>query len=330
MADTTVRGEWAGLQPAPGDSKVLFDDEGVVAVHAVLLHTGKVLMWNGRYERSDLLFAAWTWDPDTGAESPPLPFDGVDATRTAWINDKDVDLFCSHHVVLEDGRIMALGGGGGKDEKDNFLAGHAGVFIFDPTDGRDGRWSKHGRMNFNRWYPTAVNMPDGSVVVFSGRGINPPNRNITSVPPHEILSPPTYTPTILSGDNTKTNIYPGLHLVKDGKIFYVPTTWHYIFPTETSPGYADYVPTISFRLGANNSIAMEQYRDANNDPLEPQQRWRQEGTSVLLPPAHEGRILLLGGGYPQDDTQHPDTDPRSWEILETQGAQGPKWALSGE
>ena len=74
---------------------------------------------------------------------------------------------------------------------------------------------------------------------------------------------------------------------------------------------------------------MDQYQDANNTPLEPQQRWRQEGTSVLLPPAHEGRILLLGGGYPQDAVQHPDADPRSWEILETQGANGPKWTLSG-
>ena len=282
-----------GPRPAPGDSKILLDREGVVAVHAVLLHTGKVLMWNGRYESSDLLFASWTWDPETDSESQPLPFDGVDATRTAWINDKDVDLFCSHHAVLSDGRVMAFGGGGGIDEAKRFLAGHAGVFIFDPRDGRDGRWSKHGKMNFNRWYPTAVNMPDGSVAVFSGRGYNLPDPSIISVPPHEILSPPAYAPTELAGDTTKTNIYPGLHLVKGGRIFYVPTTWQYVFPLGTSPGYADYVPTISFQVGAGNSVSAQRYLDANNDPLEPQQRWRQEGTSVLLPPASEGRILLL-------------------------------------
>ena len=331
MANSAVRGEWEGPHPAPGDSKIPFDGEGVVAVHAVLLHTGKVLMWNGRYEAADLLFAAWTWDPETGAESPALPFDGDEMTKKAWTDDKDVDLFCSHHVVLEDGRIMALGGGGGLDEAGRSLQGHAGVFIFDPEDGPDGSWSKHGRMNFNRWYPTAVNMPDGSVVVFSGRGYNPSDQDdVVSVPPHEILSPPTYTPTTLCGDDTKTNLYPGLHLVKGGKIFYVPTTWEYRFPAGRDAGYAPYVPTISFHLGANNSITVDEYRDANKNALEPRQRWRQEGTSVLLPPAHEGRILLLGGGYPQGTGQHRDTDPRSWEILETQGPNGPEWTLSGQ
>ena len=330
MADSAVRGEWAGPYPAPGDSKIPFDRKGVVAVHAVLLHTGKVLMWNGRYEDTDLLFAAWTWDPETGDKSPALPFDGETMTKKAWEDDKDVDLFCSHHVVLEDGRVMALGGGGGRDEAGKFLPGHAGVFIFDPEDGSDGNWSKHGRMNFNRWYPTAVNMLDGSVVVFSGRGFNPPDQdNVVSVPPHEILSPPAYTPTTLSGDETKTNLYPGLHLVKGGKIFYLPTTWQYIFPKEQNPGYAPYVPTISFSLGEDNSIVVEDYRDANNNILKPRQPWRQEGTSVLLPPAHEGRILLLGGGRPKDDGQHEDTEPRSWEILETQGPSSPKWAKSG-
>ena len=330
MADSAVQGEWAGPHPAPGDSTNPFDGEGVVAVHAVLLHTGKVLLWNGRYEDWDLLFAAWTWNPQTGEGSPALPFDGDDMTKKAWTDDKDVDLFCSHHVVLEDGRVMTLGGGGGYDEADRFLPGHAGVFIFDPEDGPNGSWSKHGRMNFNRWYPTAVNMPDGSVVVFSGRGYNPPNQDqVVAVPPHEILSPPAYTPTTLSGDDTKTNLYPGLHLVKGGKIFYVPTTWQYIFPEEQDAGYAPYLPTISFRLGENNSIAVEDYRDANNNTLKPRQPWRQEGTSVLLPPAHEGRILLLGGGHPHGAGQPPAPEPRSWEILETQGPNGPEWTMSG-
>ena len=330
MVVSAVKGEWGGSQPAPGDSTIPFDGEGVVAVHAVMLHTGNVLLWSGRYEGWELLFAAWTWNPQTGKGSPALPFDGDDMTKKAWTDDKDVDLFCSHHVVLEDGRVMALGGGGGRDEAGRFLPGHAGVFIFDPEDGPDGSWSKHGRMNFNRWYPTAVNMPDGSVVVFSGRGHNPPNQNqVVAVPPHEVLPPPSYTPTTLSGDETKTNLYPGLHLVKGGKIFYVPTTWQYILPDGQEPGYAPYLPTISFRLGENNSIKAEGYCDENNNTLKPRQPWRQEGTSVLLPPAHEGRILLLGGGYPDGTEQCPDPEPQSWEILETQGPNGLEWSIAG-
>ena len=101
----------------------------------------------------------------------------------------------------------------------NFSLGMRGVFIFDPEDGQDGSWSKHGRMNFSRWYPTAVNMPDGSVVVFSGRGFNPPDTKIDSVPPHEILSPPTYTPTTLSGGQYEDKSLPGIALGQEWENF---------------------------------------------------------------------------------------------------------------
>ena len=29
----------------------------------------------------NLLFAAWTWDPETGVGSPALPFDGEEMTK---------------------------------------------------------------------------------------------------------------------------------------------------------------------------------------------------------------------------------------------------------
>lgn len=325
-----IKGKWLGKIKAPGDVKTLFDGQGVVGVHAVLLHTGKVLLWNGRYEGNDLLFAAWTWDPETGDESPALPFEGGpngDVTKLAWTNDKDVDLFCSHHVALEDGRILVMGGGGGFDELNRFLPGHSGIFIFDPTVGTHGEWTKHGNMNYNRWYPTPVIMQDGSVLIFSGRGYNPPGSSTIAVAGHEILSPPNYKPLSLTGDSTKMNIYPGLHLVKGGHIFYTGTTWRYI------SGYAQVdLPTISFELDSNNTIKRNSYLDASGTTLKPAQPWREEGTSVLLPPAQDGRILLIGGGYFDSTTrqQKRDANPKSWEILDTQDQEGPKWIRSGE
>ncbi|MEE9338668.1 MAG: hypothetical protein V3U87_11360 [Methylococcaceae bacterium] len=54
-------------------------------------------------------------------------------------------------------------------------------------------------MNHPRWYPTAINMPDGSVIVFSGRGDDDGDDIPEIIQQHEILSPPNYIPTVLDG-----------------------------------------------------------------------------------------------------------------------------------
>ena len=140
MAEEDLRGKWTGVQKAPGDAKDIGDGEGVVAVHAVMLHTGKVLLWNSRYEGLELLYAAWTWNPKTGAASEDLPFDGVDSTGP-WQPGSDIDIFCAHHVVLEDGRVMVLGGASGLNQE-GVSHGADGVWIFDPEQGDDGEWTK--------------------------------------------------------------------------------------------------------------------------------------------------------------------------------------------
>ena len=316
MPDARVVGLWTDFQKAPGDSRELGDQEGVVAVHAVLLHTGNVLLWSSRYESQRLLYAGWTWNPKTGQGSPDLPFNGEDPTGP-WSPGSGLDIFCAHHVALHDGRIMVLGGASG-GLREGEAIGAKGVWIFDPTKGPDGTWEKlPADMSFGRWYPTPVLMQDGSVVVFSGRGDSQP-----FVPNHEQLPPPNYEPVPISGGDKPLFLFPGMHLTKGGRVFYIQTSWQY----ET--GIHDLPPTSSFELTTSGEGKWTAYTDEHANPLFPDVRLREEGSSILLPPASDGRILVVGGGWYHGDQQATEAEPNSWEILETQGV-SPKWAHKG-
>jgi hypothetical protein len=149
-ADSSAVGQWA----APFNLKN-------VAIHAHLLPTGKILYWGRRKEVGSQVFAtlnehstlSYIWDPATGistlTKNQPTMADG----KTT------VNLFCSGHTFLADGRLMVIGG---------HLFDSQGVnqsCIYDPaTD----EWTAAALMNEGRWYPSAVTLPDGGVLALSG------------------------------------------------------------------------------------------------------------------------------------------------------------------
>jgi hypothetical protein len=345
-----TNGRWRSADPAadpatapsstktPGDSAALNDNVGVYAVHMMVLRTGRVLMFSGGWEGSNLLHRSWSWDPAEPIanargrwfmpefDDPSPPHAGV-PTRS---DDPDIDLFCCHHVFLADGRLLAVGGDG---------AGHdnASLHVYDPVAER---WEKIAGRNApalpgvtyptgmisGRWYPTAVVLADGAVAVFSGDA-GP------LVIDAEILRPPGYLPAVIAGG--RRNIpgvgeralfrYPGMHLVRGGRVFYVPIAFSYGGGEAASLEQTG--PTASFRMTGATSGAWQHYTNPMDValPLVPAERHREEGTSVLLPPAQAGRILLIGGGF-WDGAQHGNQ--RSCEILDTQ-ASPPSWSPAG-
>ncbi len=93
-------GTWA----APIDSKV-------VAVHAHLLHTGKVLYFFGRAT------PVWArvYDPETNSvsldlEVPNWPKEYVDEDPQKSVYIESSSIFCSGHCFLRDGRLLVAGG----------------------------------------------------------------------------------------------------------------------------------------------------------------------------------------------------------------------------
>lgn len=110
----------------------------IVGVHTVLLPTGRVLAI-GRSGTPQI------WNPATGAFAP------VSAP---------VNLFCSGHALLPDGRVIVVGG----HISDNH--GLPDITFFSPATNT---WTSGPAMARGRWYPTATVMGNGDVAILAGR-----------------------------------------------------------------------------------------------------------------------------------------------------------------
>lgn len=321
MADPL--GTWSPPEIAPGDSRIIGDNIGVVAVHAVLLHTGSLLIWSGEVEEQHYRPEAWVWNPQlpvATADRVPFP-DGV-------------DLFGSHHVALPDGQILIVGGAL-PFETPGAQRGIDAICLFSPATNT---CERIGRMLEARMYPTLVQLADGSCAVFSGFTAAQ-TAGGTIADSVELLRPPffpsvkaVYRTTRPSGAARALPTYPGLLLVPGGAVFHLGTTWQYTGVGLRGGDAKTPVQTCALTVDANENRAT--WNDLLPDRL---QLHREEGTFVLLPPAQAGRVLVVGGGHiqnydtdPDADYQHvPGADPRAAEVLDTQNP-GAGWQPAGE
>ena len=300
----------------------LTDDRDLFVIHAALLHTGKVLWFCGHTELMHYATVSYVFDPDAGTLTR-IPF------------PPGMDLFCCHYVQMADGRLLVVGG------SDPDFAGHGSrgaknIVIFDPTPTPGnpmGRWVDTGKeLERGRWYPTAVLLGDGRVLVFSGRtefGRNDaPHAHIA--PEVEVISPPDFTSRLVTGGDLHLSLYPGLHLAPNGQVFYTHTNWGIqISPEPTTRSLEMTGPTSG------------KWNDHGTHPTRPR---REEGMSVLLPPAQDGKILLVGGSMALDaggsgillpggagpsgmDHIADALDPTSAQILDTK-ATPPSWSAA--
>jgi hypothetical protein len=126
-------------------------DVGVTGIHAALLHTGKVLLF--QYP-----------DPELGPNSLAALFDPVTNTTTRVDPPFPRDIFCSGLSIMADGRLL-VAGGMDDSNTDTDSAGINAAEIFDPTSET---WLDAVPMSFARYYPSLVEMPDGTMLALSG------------------------------------------------------------------------------------------------------------------------------------------------------------------
>jgi hypothetical protein len=232
----------------PCDSKVL-------AVHAVLMHSGRVLFFAGsgnnvpRHNAHDM--RSVVWDYQAGTYHIPTTPD---------------DVFCAGQTVLPDGKVLVAGG---TQQYDPFI-GLRSSWLFDPTLEE---WLRVGDMTWGRWYPTLVTLGDGRVIAVSG---------ISQA--SEIFSPATGWSTLPHG--TDLPLYPHLLVLDDGKMFF----------TGGQLGAAVIDARKITPLTAAESV-VPGLRDQGN---------RDEAFSVLLPPAQDQKVMVLGGGGPAHATNRTD------------------------
>ncbi len=277
----------------------------IVGVHAVVLHTGKVLYWcfdaravgllgkdNDTFVKlfnNPELGSYQIWDPASGKAGPVKPIGR--------------NSFCAGQCVLADGTVLVAGGqdGAGAIEIYQFL----GTFLFDPNfwsqwlsaiAGTDNgalydlhtydpvadSWTRWPDMQSGRYYPTCLTLPDGTAFIAGGlsnlqrwvlSGANwYENNQFETVPPGELFAGTTPQQKFRDADQYPIiRLLPGSH-----KLFVHIETKTAIFDLDSSSfvNGAEFMPP---------GVGRQTY------PMQ---------TGHVLLPQREGdapRILIVGG-----------------------------------
>ena len=282
-----TQGKWA--PPLKFGSEVL-------AVHAALLPTGKVLFAAGsgnspkRFndpEFGNTAVRNWTsvvWDltisPPAGI---PAATGGVDTGQDpqffhpATTRDGQghvVDLFCGGETPLADGRLLSTGGTLAYDGNGRQFAGRPDTTAFDPVTEQ---WTVLRPMAHGRWYPSIISLGDGRVLAAAGldeTGTGGRNHTLESY----FVACDHWQQLATAPELPDLPLYAHLYLLADGSVCY-------------AGGHMDDGPLAPLLLDLTRSPATVTPIDglANLDD-------RDQCSSVLLPPAQDQKIMIIGGG----------------------------------
>ena len=169
-------------------------------VHCGLLNSGKVFIVVRSESGGNQPSQAAVWDPASGT---------ITVQTLLW------DVFCSGMACLPDGRFLIVGG-----RKPAY--GDPRATVFDPATEK---FTQVESMAGGRWYATVTALGDGGLMTFSGRNEYGEVNNavelyhIGSGWSPEYVAP--WTPPL----------YPRLHLLPNGDIFYPGNSSHLFTPT---------------------------------------------------------------------------------------------------
>jgi chitodextrinase len=278
-------GQWSTVQSWP-----------IVSVHSTLLPNGKVLQWDIALNQQ-LATNAQVWDPITNTFAA-VPF-------------LTVDLFCAGHTLLGDGRVLVVGG---------HIANNVGLTNATIFDSSTQNWADAGTMAFGRWYPTAIRLPSGKVLVVAGTIDS--ETNIASIP--ELYDPIGGSWTQLNGAANALPMYPFLFVLPNGKVLLSGTfqsavraqvldvntqTWTTVSNTVVQGGSAAmYLPgkVINSGMGTLGAADVTRTPSASTtyvlDMNQPTPQWRQTSSMAFKRDFHnltilaDGNVLVTGGG----------------------------------
>lgn len=321
-----------------------------VAIHAHLLPTGEVLYWGRREFPGAPTFASLN-------EHKCFPFlldlETLQSRRTSQPKRADgelINLFCSSHTFLPDGRLFVTGGHYYDSQ------GIEQSTIYDPFTNT---WSPGPVMEHGRWYPTAVTLADGSVLVCSGQYATPsplspppppppPDTPTNNTPEIWIDGQPGWTQLTDFRVATKLDLtlFPRMHVAPDDRVFMSGTSApSYFFDTankgtwtESScrqAGVCEYAPSVMYDVGkiiyiggGSPPLTTVEVIDLNAATpawrtVQPMHFARRQHNATLLP---DGTILVTGGtqgadfnnlskGQPVHTAELWDPTAETWTLL---------------
>jgi hypothetical protein len=273
-------GQWEMLE-------VCFDCS---ATHAALLPDGRVFVYGGS-----------SLDPEAFHAPPPAEVLNLTSGEICKLPMPGVtgDLWCGGHTFLADGRLLFVGGTSYyPPQPDPFYGGLKEAYLFNAADNS---WTRLPDMHEGRWYPTLLLLADGTVLVVAGLQHRDPQdeplkKNIllilwdllTRIKPRlvrrlELFDQHTGQFHLLPGERLFP-LYPRLHLLPDGDVFYSGVfNTHYFIPGRFQSARWHHSTGDWRHLGGRHKI-----------------KNREEGISVLLalrPPDYRPQILIAGGGH---------------------------------
>jgi len=259
--DPVVVGSWSSPVTLPA-----------VAANLILLPSSKVLFY-----RDGSTPTVWDYSANTFRTIPA-----------------SVDLSCSAHAVLSDGRILAAGGDGGGGD----TTGAGSAEIFSPTAQT---WTPAPNMAYKGGCPNATALPDGRVLVTAG----PQRTSHSNAGIAEIYDPTTNTWTQLPTANHRLETYPFMYVLPDGRVVHIggseyPTdtdvldlttgTWSVIDPNIVDGGSATmYSPGKFMKAGSatdNQGVGPSSNSTFVLDTTQPFPAWQQ------MPPMAYSRSFL--------------------------------------
>lgn len=234
--------------------------------------------------------------------------------RPKLANGETVNLFCSGHAFLPDGRLLVAGGHIRDSEGVNQAS------LYDPASNT---WTAAAPMNAGRWYPTLTTLPDGGVLVLSG-SFRAASGEIVTNDLLQVWRGGVWSPIIDTAGAPLNFIglplYPRMHVASDGRILMSGTNDRTLRLKTNEPGEwtmvglramgeRQYAPAVMYDVdkviyigGGNDEHTHKPTAEVEVIDLgRSQPRWRKtapmrfprrQHNATLLP---DGTILVTGG-----------------------------------
>jgi hypothetical protein len=274
-----------------------------VGIHAHILPDGRVLLWGRRDKPTDSLdvqeCTPFVWDPKTkGIMRTPQP---------ALADGTKVNLFCSGHTFLPDGKLLVIGG---------HLEDEKGVNQVAIYDWEHNTWAPTALMNHGRWYPTAVTLANGEVLACAGTYADAAG-NIQHNDVQQVWSNGAWHSLV---NFVGLMPYPRMHVAPSGQVFMSgPLATTYSLDTggagtwtpvgNRAHGAREYAPSVMYDvgktlyIGGGNNPDTQKPTDAAEiiDLTAATPAWRPTGAmhfarrqhnATILP---DGTVLVTGG-----------------------------------